>query len=46
MWIRRSHLLAPLARLVKDRSLEMGEVEAKAFRDMKKSYVGSHASFP
>jgi hypothetical protein len=37
MWIRRSHLLAPLARLTSKTVVwKWGEVEAKAFRDMKK----------
>jgi hypothetical protein len=36
MWIRRSHLLAPLARLTSKTVVwKWGEVEAKAFRDMK-----------
>jgi len=37
MWIRRSHVLAPLARLTsKTVKWQWGEVERKAFNDMKK----------
>jgi hypothetical protein len=45
MWIRRSHLLAPLDSR-QTVVWKWGEVEAKAFRDMKKSYVEVMLAFP